>query len=80
MVSHPPLGFDAQIGTPLQLWSGDPDPVGTFRRFDIETSPSSPPVLNRTDAAALPHIYRCCAILPSLRSGDRPFLPPWRLS
>jgi hypothetical protein len=38
------------------------------------------PVLNRTDAAALPHIYRRCAILPSLRSGDRPFLPPWRLS
>jgi len=38
------------------------------------------PVRNRTDVAALPHIYSRCAILPSLRPGDRPFLPPWRLS
>jgi hypothetical protein len=42
--------------------------------------PLGRPVLNRTDASTLPHIYRCCAILPFLRLGDRPFLPPWRLS
>jgi len=48
--------------------------------FDVQTSPSAPPVLNRTDDSTPPHIYNRCAILPSLRSGDRPFLPPWRPS
>ncbi|SRR5882724_11868304 len=48
--------------------------------FDIQTSPSAPPVPNRTDASSLPHLYCRCAILPFLRSGDRPFLPPWRSS
>ena len=80
MVNHRPLGFGVQIGTPLQLWSGDPDPIRTFRRSDVSTSPSFRPVLNRTDDSPLPHLYCRCAILPSLRSGDRPFLPPWRLS
>ncbi len=36
------------------------------------------PVPNCTDHSTLPHIYSRCAILPSPRSGDRPFLPPWR--
>jgi hypothetical protein len=37
-----------------------------------------PPVPNRTDDSILPHVYSRCAILPSPRLGDCPFLPPWR--
>ena len=82
MANHRPLGYGVQIGTPLQLWSGDPNPIRTFRHSDIQTFRRLPfrPVLNRTDDSPLPHLYCRCAILPSLRSGDRPFLPPWRLS
>ena len=36
------------------------------------------PVPNRTDDYGLPDVYSRCAILAFLRSGDRPFLPPWR--
>jgi len=48
-----------------------------YRRESRVTSPTVP---NRTDAYALLHIYNCCAVLPSLHSGDRPFVPPWRSS
>jgi hypothetical protein len=37
-------------------------------------------VPNRTDDCTLPHVYSPCAILPSPRPGDRPFLPRWRSS
>jgi hypothetical protein len=68
---------------------------GFFLRATIGSRPTSPdlvgasnhvppitsrPVPNRTDGATPPHVYSRCAILPILRSGDRPFLPPWRLS
>jgi hypothetical protein len=65
------------------LWLATDLSVSTFRPSDGQTFrrlPSSPPVLNRTDDSALPRLYCRCAILPSLRSGDRPFLPPWRPS
>jgi hypothetical protein len=39
-----------------------------------------PPVPNWTDDYTLPRIYNLCAILPSLRSGNRAFLPRWRSS
>src|SRR5712664_2692622 len=41
---------------------------------------SHPPVPNCTDGHTLQRVYTPCAILPFLRSGDRPFLPPWRPS
>jgi hypothetical protein len=40
----------------------------------------SSPVPNCTDGYTLQRVYTPCAILPFLRSGDRPFLPPWRPS
>jgi hypothetical protein len=41
---------------------------------------ASPPVPNRTDDYTLPQVYSHHAILPSLHSADRPFLPRWRSS
>jgi hypothetical protein len=86
-VAHP-LVFSITCAMPLaQLfsfdnlpfsWGGVPPILRTLRRSDVSTSPSYPPVPNRTDDYTLPHVYSRCAILPSPRLGDRPFLPPWR--
>ena len=41
---------------------------------------SHPPVPNRTAQRPLPYAYNHCAILPSLRPGDRPLPLSWRPS
>jgi len=41
---------------------------------------SHPPVPNSTDGRTLQRVHTPCAILPFLRSADRPFLPPRRSS
>jgi hypothetical protein len=54
----PTRGFHlsgVQIEAPPQLWSGDPDMVGTFRRSDVRTfRPADVPILELTPLSTIP--------------------------
>jgi hypothetical protein len=55
-----------------------PANLRTFKPSDPAAIP--PPVQKRTVCCSLPSVYSPCAILPSLRPGDRPLLLRWRSS
>jgi len=69
---HPgrPLVHNGQLPVQLRFPTSHESPV----------TRSHPPVPNCTDGRTLQRVYTPCAILPFLRSADRPFLPPWRPS
>jgi hypothetical protein len=65
----------------LAILRSVPQDIATFRRSDLWTFgrvSEISPVPNRTADCTLLRIYSPCAILPSLRSGNRPVLPRWR--
>jgi hypothetical protein len=57
-----------------------PPNLPTFKHSNVQTLPHPSPVPKRTVCCTLPSVYSPCAILPSLRPGDRPLLLRWRSS